>query len=199
MTPVPRLATLPFEGRWMPKAAWFAGTSGARHEAREAVMEGNVIVALRQNHALEHATISLLIKRVGPNVRMVGIATHDGFYIFGDVPTDAVREAATEGLEHLKEGDSELAVSPFCGTNLVVAGTMAGLASLMVMGSKDRRKKVLPVIVAATLAVIAARPVGRAVQKYVTTSSDVADVSIKRITRRGVGNRILHKVETARE
>jgi hypothetical protein len=162
-------------------------------------MEGNVIVALRQNHALEHATISLLIKRVGPNVRMVGMSTHDGFYILGDVPTDAVREAATEGLEHLKKGDSELAVSPFCGTNLVVAGTMAGLASLMVMGSKDRGKKVLPVIVAATLAVIAARPVGRAVQKYVTTSSDVADVSIKRITRRGVGNRILHKVETNRE
>jgi len=162
-------------------------------------MEGNIMVAVRQNHALEHATVSLLVKKVGPNVRLVGMATHDGFYIFGDVPTEAVRDAATEGLELLKKGESELAVSPFCGTNLVVAGTMAGLASLMVMGSKDRGQRVLPVIVAATLAIIVARPVGRAVQKYVTTCSDVADVSISRITRRGVGNRILHKVETTRE
>lgn len=162
-------------------------------------MNGNAIRALRQNHALEHATFSLLARKVGVNVRMVGFATHDGFYIFGDVPTEAVREAVAEGLERLKRGESELALSLFCGTNLVVAGTLAGLAAVLVMGGKDRRGRVLPVIVAATAAVAASRPVGRAVQKYVTTLADLSGVSIARITRRGVGTRILHKIETTRE
>lgn len=161
-------------------------------------MSNSVIASLRQNHALEHATISSLVKRVGVNVRMVGCATHDGFYIYGDVPTEAVRDAAMEGLRRLQQGESDLAVSPFCGTNLVVAGMLAGIASLIVLGGSDRRKRVLPVIVAATWAIAAARPVGRAVQKYVTTSSDLTGVTIERITRRGAGGRILHKIETGR-
>lgn len=162
-------------------------------------MDSNILVTLRQNHALEHATFSVLLKNLGTAARMVGITTDDGFYLFGDVPTEALRDAVTEGLERLNRGESELALSPFCGTNLVVAGVLAGLASLLVMGSKDRGKRVLPVIVTATAAVAAARPLGRAVQKYLTTSPDLTGVTIKRITRRGVGTRILHKVETARE
>jgi hypothetical protein len=168
-------------------------------QEREVDMSGNIITALRQNHALEHATIAFLIKKLGVNIRMIGFTTHDGFYIYGDAPTEAVRDAATEGLEHLQKGERELAVSPFCGTNLVVAGIMAGIASLIVMGSKDRRKRLFPVILATTWAIVAARPVGRAVQKYVTTSSNLTGVSIKRITRRGVGTRMLHKIETTRE
>lgn len=162
-------------------------------------MSGNIITALRQNHALEHATIAFLIQKLGVNVRMIGFATHEGFYIYGDVPTEAVRDAAAEGLDHLQKGEREWALSPFCGTNLVVAGIMAGIASLIVMGSKDRGKRLFPVILATTWAVVAARPVGRAVQKYVTTSSNLTGVSIKRITRRGVGTRMLHKIETTRE
>ncbi|MDY6916911.1 MAG: DUF6391 domain-containing protein [Chloroflexota bacterium] len=162
-------------------------------------MSDGIILSLRQNHALEHATIASLIKRVGVNVRMIGCATHDGFYLYGNAPMEAVRDAAKEALERLQAGESELAVSPFCGTNLVVAGVMAGIASLIVLGGSDRRKRLLPVIVAATWAIVAARPVGRAVQKYVTTSSDLTGLKIRRITRRGVGTRTLHKIETARE
>ena len=161
-------------------------------------MTGTVILSIRQNHALEHATISTLIKRVGLNVRMVGCAVHDGFYLYGDVPTEDVRDSATEALERLQQGERDLAVSPFCGTNLVVAGIMAGIASLLVLGGSDRRKRLLPVIIATTWAIVASRPVGRAVQKYITTTSNLSGVRIKRITRRGVGARILHKVETTR-
>lgn len=161
-------------------------------------MTGGIILSLRQNHALEHAAISTLIKRVGVNVRMVGFAAHDGFYLYGNVPTEAVRDSATEALERLQQGERDLAVSPFCGTNLVVAGIMAGIASLIVLGGSDRRRRLLPVIIAATCAIVASRPVGRAVQRYITTSSNLSGVRIKRITRRGVGTRILHKIETTR-
>lgn len=161
-------------------------------------MNGNLITALRQNHALEHATVSLLTRKLGLNVRMIGRATIDGFYIYGNVPTEAIQEAATEGLARLQSGERELAISPFCGTNIVIAGIMAALACLLALGSKDRKRRLPLAMLAATWAIIVAQPIGRATQKYLTTSSSLSEVTIKRITRRGVGTRILHKIETAR-
>ena len=162
-------------------------------------MSGNLITTLRQNHALEHATMSILIRKVGLNVRVVGSATIDGFYVYGDIPTEAIRGAATEGLARLQRGEQQLAVSPFCGTNITVAGIMAGIACLLVLGGKDRRQLLPRAILVATWAIIAAQPIGRIVQKYLTTSPILSDVTIKRITRRGIGTRILHKIETARD
>jgi len=161
-------------------------------------MNGNFVTTLRQNHALEHATISVLTRKVGLNVRMVGRTTIDGFYLYGDIPTEAIREAAKEGLARLQGGEQELAVSPFCGTNIAVAGIMAGIACLLALGGKDRKRQVTRAIVVATWAIIAAQPVGRIVQKYLTTTPSLANVTIKRITRRGIGTRILHKIETTR-
>lgn len=161
-------------------------------------MNGNFITTLRQNHALEHATISVLTRKVGLNVRMVGRTTTDGFYLYGDIPTEAIREAAKEGLARLQGGEQELAVSPFCGTNIAVAGIMAGIACLLALGGKDRKRQVTRAIVVATWAIIAAQPVGRIAQKYLTTTPSLANVTIKRITRRGIGTRILHKIETTR-
>ena len=161
-------------------------------------MNSDVITVLRPNHALEHATISVLTRKVGLNVRMVGRTTTDGFYLYGDIPTEAIREAAKEGLARLQGGEQELAVSPFCGTNIAVAGIMAGIACLLALGGKDRKRQVTRAIVVATWAIIAAQPVGRIVQKYLTTTPSLANVTIKRITRRGIGTRILHKIETTR-
>src|SRR3989337_552172 len=78
--------------------------------------------AARRNHALEHATISILLIRHGPTIRVLGPAAPCGFYIYGDIPTETLRELAQEGLSRLQRGESHLAVSPLCGTNLAVAG-----------------------------------------------------------------------------
>jgi len=76
-------------------------------------MSNDFITALRQNHALEHAAIAVLIGKLGLHQRVLGRATTTGFYIYGSVPTEAIQEAATEGLARLQRGESELAVSPF--------------------------------------------------------------------------------------
>ena len=161
-------------------------------------MRTDLIAALRQNHALEHATFALLTKKLGLSERMIGTSTFDGFYIYGNIPSEDIREAVTEALDRLQGGERELAVSPFCGTNAVVAGAMAALACYVALGGRKQAGRLPLAILLATGAVIASQPVGRAVQKYLTTSSDLSSVSIKRITRRGSGARILHKVETER-
>jgi hypothetical protein len=52
-------------------------------------------------------------------------------------------------------------------------------------------------ILAATLAVIAAQPLGLILQAQVTTSSDVRNLIVKRIVRRQQNRLIVHYVEMA--
>jgi hypothetical protein len=162
-------------------------------------MLARLVGSVRRNHALEHATISILMGRLGPDVRLVGRATASGFYIYGNVPDEEVKESARQGLDRLQGGDSMLAVSPLCGTNLAVAGLMAGLASVASAGNRGRWERLPAVLLASMLAVLAAQPAGRWMQKYVTTSPDLGDVEILgvRSSRRARG--YCHKVETARK
>jgi hypothetical protein len=153
--------------------------------------------SVRRNHALEHATISILLGRLGPGVRMVGRATRNGFYIYGDLPTNAIRESAKEALARLKRGEAGLAVSPLCGTNLAVAGILAGGSSLLALGNQSRLQRLPNVLLSAVLAVLVAQPLGRLVQKHVTTSADVSGMEIVGIREGGRSPARFHKVETA--
>jgi hypothetical protein len=157
----------------------------------------DILANVRRNHALEHATIAILLGKVGPNTRLVGRATGDGFYIYGKVPADKIRESATEALARLKGGESQLAVSPLCGTNLAVAGVLAGLASLVALGNRSRWERLPNVLMAAVVAVVGAQPLGRVVQRYVTTSADVQGLEIVDVTATVRGLAPLHKVKTA--
>ena len=156
-----------------------------------------VVNAVRRNHALEHATISILLSRHGPNIRVLGRAAPDGFYIYGDIPTETLRELAHEGLVRLQRGESHLAVSPLCGTNLAVAGVLAGFASLFAMGGRSRLDGIPGVIMAAMLAVLAAQPLGRLAQKHLTTSPELEGLRIVSVEPMGRRFPNLHKVSTA--
>jgi hypothetical protein len=155
-----------------------------------------MIAAVRRNHALEHATISILLGRVGQHMRLVGRASPDGFYIYGNVPAEKISECAAEGLARLKQGESQLAVSPLCGTNLALAGILAGLASLLAVGNRRRLERLPNVLTASVLAVVAAQPLGRLIQKHVTTSADLDGLEIVDVARVGRGLIPLHKVKT---
>ena len=155
-----------------------------------------MIAAVRCNHALEHATVSILLGRVGQHTRLVGRASLDGFYIYGNVPAEKIGECAAEGLVRLKQGESHLAISPLCGTNLAVAGILAGLASLLALGNRRRLERLPNVLAAAMLAVVIAQPLGRLIQKHVTTSDDVDGLEIVGVTPAGRGLVPLHKVKT---
>src|SRR5205814_6878132 len=66
--------------------------------------------------SLEHATIVLLSKKF-PEVRFSGISFAAGFFVFGDIPTEAILPTAEEALNLLRTTQPELAVHERCGTN----------------------------------------------------------------------------------
>src|SRR3954464_1724806 len=98
-------------------------------------MLSELIGSVRRNHALEHATITVMLNKLGRDVRMVGRATRDGYYLYADVPTELLGASTYEALQRLKSGEGHLAVSPLCGTNLAAAGALAGIASTLTLGN----------------------------------------------------------------
>src|SRR5690242_3307399 len=84
----------------------------------------------RRNHGLEHATITILSQRQR-GVSLVGRSTPNGFHLYGNVSTEALRDSVDEALRRMKAGEVGLAVHPNCGTNFVTAGIAAGLAAYL--------------------------------------------------------------------
>jgi hypothetical protein len=73
---------------------------------------------MRQNHALEHATINVIRQRFRQS-GITGMPAKDGFHIRGRVTPDTVVSATQEALRRLKRGERELAFSRNCPTSLV--------------------------------------------------------------------------------
>ncbi len=160
------------------------------------ILEWGPIGRVRRIHGLEHATIHLLSAQE-PYIRLVGRSTPSGFYLYGKVESERVAKAAAEALSRLRRGQATLAVHPRCGTNLAVVGIVAGLSSLVASTGRSRSAlaKLPRVVLAATVAAVAAQPLGIRVQKYVTTSPDLSALNIGKITRQVRANTITHFVE----
>jgi hypothetical protein len=137
--------------------------------------------------------------------RLVGRSSFWGFTIYGDVHTEDLLNAAREGLKRLRAGQRTMAIHPNCGSNYVVAGTIAGLGAFLAMGGlvRDRdeglldRLARLPLACAiGTLGVILSRPLGAAFQAQVTTEANVGDLSITGVTRSKRAGTTVHFVQT---
>lgn len=139
---------------------------------------------LRQNHAVEHATVTLLSQRA-PGISLMGRSDLQGFNLWGEVDTALVEETANEALRRLQAGEAGLAVHPNCGTNLVTAGVMSGISAMFAASGRNRSwaDRIPSSLLAATLALILAVPAGRWMQENVTTSPHVDGLSIKSIAR----------------
>jgi hypothetical protein len=150
---------------------------------------------LRQHHAIEHATITVLSKLL-PTAHMVARSDLIGFIVYGDVDTDMLRRATEEGLARLQAGESGLAVHPNCGTNLVAAGMLSGVAAMTAGAGRNRSwaDRVPSAILAATVALIVAQPFGRWLQTNVTTSPKVEGVRLASIQKLDGDTVVRHRV-----
>ncbi len=60
---------------------------------------------IRQNHALEHATVTVLSGLI-PDLRISARSSSRGFIIFGDVDLGLLRRALDEALRRLQAGEA---------------------------------------------------------------------------------------------
>lgn len=159
----------------------------------------DLLNGVRQNHALEHATIHVLTSRY-PYARMAGRSTPSGFVIYGSIPTLVVAGAASEALARLQQGEAYLAVHPRCGTYLAVTSIAAGTAAFAASQGRSRsRLEQLPVaLMAATIASVIAQPLAAWIQEDITTTPEVDGVYIESVTRQERGKYVAHKITVGR-
>jgi len=139
----------------------------------------------RRNHGLEHATIHVLAGRIR-GLKMAGRSNADGFVLLGEASTEAVASAVREALNRMRAGERALAVHPNCGTNLVTAGFLATIVSMLGFAGGTRRDmwNRMPLVMSLImLAFVAAQPLGMALQRHLTTDGDPADLEVVSITR----------------
>ncbi|HEY7347107.1 MAG TPA: DUF6391 domain-containing protein [Ktedonobacterales bacterium] len=151
---------------------------------------------IRQNHALEHATVTILTRKIA-NLRVSARSSPQGFVIFGTVDLDKVRGAAAEALERLQAGEAELAIHPNCGTNVAVGLSLTIVSWLLALTLMRPRTRLLSAAAGVLGAMVFARPFGAVVQRHVTTLPDLRGVRISDIRRRSYFGLSTVEVQTA--
>ncbi len=154
---------------------------------------------IRQNHGIEHATLTILSQRQ-PGVQLVARSDVHGFVVFGNVESGELWAAAEEAVRRLKAGESQLAVHANCGTNLVAAGTLSALAALGAAAGRRRPlwERLPSAILGATAALMLSGPAGRWLQANVTTSADVDGAMVSSVERVGTSPVMRHRVTIAK-
>jgi len=140
-------------------------------------MFGNRI--LRRNHALEHATIVVMMERQ-PGRKFNGFSTDDGFFVQGARSFGEVEGAAREALRRLRRGEKKLAIHRNCGTTIVAANLLVAVFFLtaIVLGIFMHWNLYL-LILGSVIAAFALRvPVSLLLQRFVTTDPDLSNAEV---------------------
>ncbi len=140
-------------------------------------MFGNKI--LRRNHALEHATIVVMMERE-PGRRFNGFSDDDGFFVQGVRSKEEVDSAAREAARRLKAGEKKLAVHRNCGTTIVAANLLAAVFFLVALGVGLYLgwSVYLLILGGIALSLMLRVPLSLLLQRFVTTDADLTKVEV---------------------
>lgn len=158
------------------------------------------LAQVRRNHALEHATVHMLTRRV-PRLKIAGYSIHAGFFVLGELETAQLEAAADEGLRRLRRGEHQWAIHPNCGTSLLTSGLMVAVSALLA-SRFTRRREELPMRLPTTIlfsmvAMLLARPLGINLQRDITTEATMGGLRITGVHRLISTPIIVHWVSTA--
>ena len=134
---------------------------------------------LRRNHALEHATIVVMMERE-PGRRLNGFSTDEGFFVQGVRSTQEVDSAAREALSRLQNGEKRLAVHRNCGTTIVAANLLAAILFLGSIGlGLYMNWPLYLLILGSVIFAFALRvPLSLLLQRFVTTDADLTNAEV---------------------
>jgi len=141
---------------------------------------GNKI--LRRNHALEHATIVVMMERE-PGRKLNGFSTDDGFFVQGVRSISEVESAAREAMRRLQSGEKRLAIHRNCGTTIVAANLLAAIFFLVTLGLGflylDMGVDLYLMILGSVVLAFALRiPLSLLLQRFVTTDADLTNAEV---------------------
>jgi hypothetical protein len=141
---------------------------------------GNKI--LRRNHALEHATIAVMMERE-PGRKLNGFSTDDGFFVQGVRSISEVESAAREAMRRLQSGEKRLAIHRNCGTTIVAANLLAAILFLAALGFGflylDAGGYLYLMILGSVVLAFALRvPLSLILQRFVTTDADLTNAEL---------------------
>ena len=138
---------------------------------------GNKI--LRRNHALEHATIVVMMERE-PGRRLNGFSTDDGFFVQGVRSMAEVESAAREAVRRLQNGQRGLAIHRNCGTTIVAANLLAAIFFLTALGIGLYLSWNLYLLIlgSVVLAFALRVPLSLLLQRFVTTDADLSNAEV---------------------
>ncbi|MHB9033298.1 MAG: DUF6391 domain-containing protein [Anaerolineae bacterium] len=153
-----------------------------------------ILQKITQNHALEHATMHILGRRVA-GLRLMAMADWAGFTVIGQVDTQVLIDAVAEGLERMREGESGLAMHPNCGTNLAVPiGLSGGLVLSAISLPAKWRFTRLALIMLAGFSLGVRKPLSNSLQKLMTTTTDLDQVHIQSVQKIYDGMIPVHRI-----
>jgi hypothetical protein len=135
---------------------------------------------LRRNHALEHATIVVMMERE-PGRKLNGFSTDDGFFVQGVRSIAEVESAAREALRRLRGGEKGLAVHRNCGTTIVAANLLAAIFFLGALGLGfvlGGQWLYLLIVGGLVLAFALRVPLSLLLQRFVTTDADLTNAEV---------------------
>jgi hypothetical protein len=142
---------------------------------------GNKI--LRRNHALEHATIVVMMERE-PGRMLNGFSTDDGFFVQGVRSISEVESAAREAMRRLQNGERRLAIHRNCGTTIVAANLLAAILFLVAIGlgilyfGAGGLLFYLMILGSVVLAFALRIPLSLILQRFVTTDADLKNAEV---------------------
>ncbi len=134
---------------------------------------------LRRNHALEHATIVVMMERE-PGRKLNGFSTDEGFFVQGVRSTQEVENAAREALLRLRGGEKGLAIHRDCGTTIVAANLLAAIFFLgsLGLGLYMSWPLYLLILVSVVLAFALRVPLSLLLQRFITTDADLTNAEV---------------------
>ena len=134
---------------------------------------------LRRNHALEHATIVVMMERDRER-KFNGFSDDDGFFVQGVRSTDEVDSAAREALRRLRAGEKGLAVHRNCGTTIVAANLLAAVFFLGAVGLGIFMEWPLYLMILGgiALSLLLRVPLSLLLQRFVTTDADLSNAEV---------------------
>ena len=151
---------------------------------------------LRQNHALEHATIAIL-QQYDPRARIIARSTSRGFRLYGTAKADEVRLAVDEAMRRLRGGESQLAIARQCGTTVAVGVLLGTLGLWLSEFMRSPRQKVALGIATSLAIAVSSQPVGLLAQRHITTESELGGLSVRDVRTRTLGRKSFLEVRTA--